>query len=150
MCLKLRTCVYIDVVINCDENDILNLYLFFQALIWSKMSTGLPIEISSSMKSQSYTSFCRLDIDIHRYCSSLWAIVYIRLIKKKLGTKTCSNFLIIFFYDQKHTTYSCTREERWQRAMAWSWNSSCNRGKLDHISCMYQFMILLKFSYFVV
>lgn len=38
-----------------------------QALIWSKMSTGLPIEISSSMKNQSYTSFCRLDIDIHRY-----------------------------------------------------------------------------------
>ncbi|KAF5179721.1 Dna topoisomerase 6 subunit b [Thalictrum thalictroides] len=36
------------------------------ALIWSKMSTGLPIEISSSMKNQSYTSFCRLDIDIHR------------------------------------------------------------------------------------
>ncbi|CAH9082948.1 unnamed protein product [Cuscuta epithymum] len=36
------------------------------ALIWSKMSTGLPIEIMSSMKGQSYTSFCRLDIDIHR------------------------------------------------------------------------------------
>ncbi|CAN0902052.1 DNA topoisomerase 6 subunit B [Linum grandiflorum] len=36
------------------------------ALIWSKMSTGLPIEISSSMKRQSYVSFCRLDIDIHR------------------------------------------------------------------------------------
>lgn len=39
---------------------------FLQALIWSKMSTGLPIEITSSMKSQSYTSFCRLDIDIHK------------------------------------------------------------------------------------
>lgn len=38
-----------------------------QALIWSKMSTGLPIEILSSMKGQNYTSFCRLDIDIHRY-----------------------------------------------------------------------------------
>ncbi|PKU85026.1 DNA topoisomerase 6 subunit B [Dendrobium catenatum] len=37
-----------------------------QALIWSKMSTGLPIEISSAMKGQNYTSFCRLDIDIHR------------------------------------------------------------------------------------
>ncbi|KAI3520447.1 hypothetical protein L1887_09877 [Cichorium endivia] len=36
------------------------------ALIWSKMSTGLPIEISSSMNGQSYTTFCRLDIDIHR------------------------------------------------------------------------------------
>lgn len=36
------------------------------ALIWSKMSTGLPIEISSSMKGQNFVSFCRLDIDIHR------------------------------------------------------------------------------------
>lgn len=48
-----------------DEN--LCMLMFVQALIWSKMSTGLPIEISSSMKDQSYTSFCRLDIDIHRY-----------------------------------------------------------------------------------
>ncbi|CAI9096366.1 OLC1v1032492C1 [Oldenlandia corymbosa var. corymbosa] len=36
------------------------------ALIWSKMSTGLPIEISSSMKGQTYSTFCKLDIDIHR------------------------------------------------------------------------------------
>lgn len=36
------------------------------ALIWSKMSTGLPIEISSAMKGQNFVSFCRLDIDIHR------------------------------------------------------------------------------------
>ncbi|KAG4961419.1 hypothetical protein AAZX31_13G324300 [Glycine max] len=36
------------------------------ALIWSKMSTGLPIEITSSMKNQNYVSFCRLDIDIHK------------------------------------------------------------------------------------
>ncbi|XP_038700235.1 DNA topoisomerase 6 subunit B-like isoform X2 [Tripterygium wilfordii] len=36
------------------------------ALIWSKMSTGLPIEISSAMEGQNYISFCRLDIDIHR------------------------------------------------------------------------------------
>jgi DNA topoisomerase VI B subunit len=36
------------------------------ALIWSKMSTGLPIEISSSMNGQNYITFCRLDIDIHR------------------------------------------------------------------------------------
>ena len=40
---------------------------YVQALIWSKMSTGLPIEISSSMRNQSYMSFCRLDIDIHKY-----------------------------------------------------------------------------------
>lgn len=36
------------------------------ALIWSKMSTGLPIEISTAMSGQNYTSFCRLDIDIHK------------------------------------------------------------------------------------
>lgn len=36
------------------------------ALIWSKMSTGLPIEIYSSMRGQNFISFCRLDIDIHR------------------------------------------------------------------------------------
>ncbi|KMT14432.1 hypothetical protein BVRB_4g072100 [Beta vulgaris subsp. vulgaris] len=36
------------------------------ALIWSKMSTGLPIEISSAMEGKNYLSFCRLDIDIHR------------------------------------------------------------------------------------
>ncbi|KAL9272640.1 DNA topoisomerase 6 subunit B-like protein [Drosera capensis] len=36
------------------------------ALIWSKMSTGLPIEIKSAMQGQAYLSFCRLDIDIHR------------------------------------------------------------------------------------
>lgn len=36
------------------------------ALIWSKMSTGLPIEIASSMKGQNYISFCKLDIDINR------------------------------------------------------------------------------------
>lgn len=36
------------------------------ALIWSKMSTGIPIEISSSRRDQNYTSFCRLDIDIHQ------------------------------------------------------------------------------------
>uniref|UniRef100_A0A0D3H4K2 DNA topoisomerase 6 subunit B n=1 Tax=Oryza barthii TaxID=65489 RepID=A0A0D3H4K2_9ORYZ len=36
------------------------------ALIWSKMSTGLPIEINSSMKGQNFVSFCRLDIDIHK------------------------------------------------------------------------------------
>lgn len=36
------------------------------ALIWSKMSTGLPIDIKSAMKGQKYVSLCRLDIDIHR------------------------------------------------------------------------------------
>lgn len=36
------------------------------ALIWSKMSTGLPIDIYSAMQGQNYLSFCRLDIDIHK------------------------------------------------------------------------------------
>ncbi|XP_047317906.1 DNA topoisomerase 6 subunit B [Impatiens glandulifera] len=36
------------------------------ALIWSKMSTGLPIEISSAMKGQNFVTLCKLDIDIHR------------------------------------------------------------------------------------
>ncbi|KAL6586852.1 DNA topoisomerase 6 subunit B [Orobanche minor] len=30
------------------------------------MSTGLPVQIFSSMKGQTYSSFCKLDIDIHR------------------------------------------------------------------------------------
>ncbi|GAB2285614.1 DNA topoisomerase 6 subunit B [Dionaea muscipula] len=38
----------------------------FGALIWSKMSTGLPMEITSAMQGQAYLSFSRLDIDIHR------------------------------------------------------------------------------------
>ncbi|XP_062199629.1 DNA topoisomerase 6 subunit B isoform X2 [Phragmites australis] len=42
------------------------------ALIWSKMSTGLPIEIKSSMKGQNYISFCRLDIDIHKENKNQW------------------------------------------------------------------------------
>ena len=37
------------------------------ALIWSKMSTGLPIEIWSAMRDQSYVSHYKLDIDIHKY-----------------------------------------------------------------------------------
>ncbi|XP_031261680.1 DNA topoisomerase 6 subunit B [Pistacia vera] len=36
------------------------------ALIWSKMSTGLPIVISSSMRGQDFVSYCKLDIDIRR------------------------------------------------------------------------------------
>jgi DNA topoisomerase VI subunit B len=36
------------------------------ALIWSKMSTGLPIDIWSATKNQNFISFCRLDINIHK------------------------------------------------------------------------------------
>ena len=37
------------------------------ALIWSKMSTGLPIEVHSARKGQSFISYYKLDIDIHRW-----------------------------------------------------------------------------------
>ena len=40
------------------------------ALIWSKMSTGLPIEINSARKGQSFVSYYKLDIDIHK-CAAL-------------------------------------------------------------------------------
>ena len=36
------------------------------ALIWSKMSTGLPIEIRSARRAQGFVSFYKLDIDIHK------------------------------------------------------------------------------------
>eukprot|EP00899_Mesostigma_viride_P011865 jgi/Mesvir1/2067/Mv02321-RA.2 len=36
------------------------------ALIWSKMSTGLPIEVWSAKRGQSFRSYCKLDIDIHK------------------------------------------------------------------------------------
>lgn len=36
------------------------------ALIWSKMSTGLPIDIWSSTKGQDFISFCKLDLNIHQ------------------------------------------------------------------------------------
>ncbi len=35
------------------------------ALIWSKMSTGLPIDVRSARKGQ--ISYYKLDIDIHKY-----------------------------------------------------------------------------------
>lgn len=36
------------------------------ALIWSKMSTGLPIEVRSAIKKQTYIAYYKLDIDIHK------------------------------------------------------------------------------------
>ncbi len=36
------------------------------ALIWSKMSTGLPVEILSATRGQSFVSYYKLDIDIHK------------------------------------------------------------------------------------
>lgn len=37
-----------------------------QALIWSKMSTDMPITIRSATDSASPVTLCVLDIDIHR------------------------------------------------------------------------------------
>ena len=36
------------------------------ALIWSKMSTGLPIDVRSAQQGQSFISDYSLDIDIHK------------------------------------------------------------------------------------
>ncbi|MCO5583878.1 hypothetical protein L7F22_037793 [Adiantum nelumboides] len=36
------------------------------ALIWAKMSTGLPIDVTASIKGQNFISHCILDIDIHK------------------------------------------------------------------------------------
>lgn len=39
--------------------------LAVQALIWSKMSTGLPLEVSTAQKGGQIT-YCKLDIDIYK------------------------------------------------------------------------------------
>ena len=36
------------------------------ALIWSKLSTGLPIEVWSARRKQAFVSYYKLDIDIHK------------------------------------------------------------------------------------
>jgi DNA topoisomerase VI subunit B len=36
------------------------------ALVWSKKSTGLPIEVLSSTKSKGKISYFRLDIDVYK------------------------------------------------------------------------------------
>ncbi|XP_010544238.1 PREDICTED: DNA topoisomerase 6 subunit B isoform X1 [Tarenaya hassleriana] len=69
------------------------------ALIWSKMSTGLPIEISSSMKGQSYVTFCRLDIDIHRN------IPHVHLHEKKGNTERWHGAEIQVVIEGNWTTY---------------------------------------------
>ena len=44
------------------------------ALIWSKMSTGLPIEVRSARKGSPTISYYKLDIDIHRNEPSVHAV----------------------------------------------------------------------------
>lgn len=67
-------------------------FIFVQALIWSKMSTGFPIEISSSMKRQNYISFCRLDIDIHRYVLNIGNITNVNFMVV-IGSWKCTQFM---------------------------------------------------------
>uniref|UniRef100_A0A2P2LAL6 DNA topoisomerase 6 subunit B n=2 Tax=Rhizophora mucronata TaxID=61149 RepID=A0A2P2LAL6_RHIMU len=69
------------------------------ALIWSKMSTGLPIDISSSMKGQNYISFCRLDIDIHRN------IPHLHLHEKKSNDDKWHGAEILVVIEGNWTTY---------------------------------------------
>ncbi|XP_065866016.1 DNA topoisomerase 6 subunit B isoform X1 [Euphorbia lathyris] len=69
------------------------------ALIWSKMSTGLPIEISSSMKGQNYISFCRLDIDIHRN------LPHVHLHEKRSNNDTWHGAEIQVVIEGNWTTY---------------------------------------------
>jgi DNA topoisomerase VI subunit B len=40
------------------------------ALIWSKMSTGLPIEVWSAKMGQATISHFKLDIDIHKWVTT--------------------------------------------------------------------------------
>ena len=47
------------------------LFVCLQALIWSKKSTGLPIEVESACsqdtaKAPKFVTFCKLDIDINK------------------------------------------------------------------------------------
>lgn len=69
------------------------------ALIWSKMSTGLPIEITSSMKSQNYTSFCRLDIDINKN------VPHIHVHEKRENTERWHGAEIQIVIEGNWTTY---------------------------------------------
>ncbi|KAH0662134.1 hypothetical protein KY284_027065 [Solanum tuberosum] len=60
------------------------------------MSTGLPIEIKSSMNSENYTSFCRLDIDIYKKTKTGGMVLKSRLSLKGTGQRTEKNVLIRF------------------------------------------------------
>lgn len=71
---------------------------FVQALIWSKMSTGLPIEILSSMTRQSFSSFCRLDIDINKYDWYILGLHYVILFD--LSWHWCLGKLTVFKYNE--------------------------------------------------
>ncbi|KAH0665210.1 hypothetical protein KY285_026416 [Solanum tuberosum] len=70
--------------------------LVYKALIWSKMSTGLPIEIKSSMNSENYTSFSRLDIDNYKKTKTGGMVLKSRLSLKGTGQRTEKNVLIRF------------------------------------------------------
>ena len=118
-----------------------------QALIWSKMSTGLPIEIKSSMKGQNYVSFCRLDIDIHKYVQFVGSLsvqhtnwldfaIYLYLCQfNNFCSLMLSCLILVYSISQKCPSCSFTWEKREQNSLAWGRNSSYNWGKLDNASC---------------
>jgi len=101
------------------------------------MSTGLPIEIASAMKGQNYISFCRLDIDIHRYAS----VILISILILQLLSSTCMfkfPYLLLTensLHTQKHSSCSFAWEKRKQKWVAWSRNPGHHWGQLDNISC---------------
>jgi DNA topoisomerase VI subunit B len=44
------------------------------ALIWSKMTTGMPFEISSAQEGKEFISYYQLDIDIHKNAPNVHAV----------------------------------------------------------------------------
>ena len=44
------------------------------ALIWSKMTTGMPFEIRSTQADKTYISYYQLDIDIHKNAPNVHAV----------------------------------------------------------------------------
>lgn len=99
-----------------------------QALIWSKMSTGLPIDIYSAMQGQNYISFCRLDIDIHKYGFfkhisrniSYIFFLYVSFIKHLLFelmleiSFDCVEIFLIFMYMKSGTTMIDGMEQKFK------------------------------------
>ncbi|KAH0667853.1 hypothetical protein KY285_029059 [Solanum tuberosum] len=59
-------------------------------------ATGLPIEIKSSMNSENYTSFSRLDIDNYKKTKTGGMVLQSRLSLKGIGQRTEKNVLIRF------------------------------------------------------
>lgn len=62
------------------------------ALIWSKMSTGLPIEVASARRGAASRSYYKLDLDIQRWAG--WrhgGLTHLKLRNKGSLTERCTN-----------------------------------------------------------